>query len=145
MPFIGVTRLKLRSIRFLPPFAIAALRIVRQVGKAPGFLGGSLLTDRAWTFWTMTAWDSQETMRRFMTTGSHGAAMPRLLDWCDEASVVHWAEPGETLPSWPEADKRMRESGRPSKVRNPSLRHATLSYEPPRTARARPIQPARPS
>ena len=145
MSFIGVTRLKVRSIRFLPSFALHAFRARRQVRKAPGFQGGSLLADRNWTFWTMTAWDSQESMRRFMTTAPHRAAMPHLLDWCDEASVVHWDQPGASLPSWLEADKRMRESGRPSKVRNPSLRHATLSYDPPRTARARPIQPAGPS
>ena len=145
MPFIGVTRLRVRSIRFLPFFAINAVRSLRQARNARGFLGGSLLADRTWTFWTMTAWDSQESMRRFMTTSPQGAAMPHLPDWCDEASVVHWVEPDETLPSWTEADKRMRESGRPSKVRNPSPQHATLSYKTPRTAGARPIQPAKPN
>src|SRR5271163_3458281 len=71
---------------------------------------------------------------RFMTTSPYSAAIPHLLDWCDEASVVHWVEPDETLPSWIAADKRMRESGRPSRVRNPSPQHATLSYNPPRAA-----------
>ena len=144
MPFIGVTRLRIRSIRFLPFFAINALHSLRQVRNARGFLGGSLLTDRTWTFWTMTAWDSLESMRRFMTTSPHCVAMPHLLDWCNEASVVHWVEPDETLPSWTEADKRMRESGRPSKVMNPSPQHTTLSCKTPRTAGARPIQPAKP-
>lgn len=57
--------------------------------------------------------------------------MPHFLDWCDEASVVHWVEPDEALPSWTEADKRMRESGRPFRVRNPSSEHTTLSYKTP--------------
>ena len=134
MSFIGVTRLRVRSVRFLPSFALHAFRARRQVRKAPGFQGGSLLADRNWTFWTMTAWDSQESMRRFMTTAPHRAAMPHLLDWCDEASVVHWDQPGASLPSWLEADKRMRESGRASRVRNPSPRHASLDYRPPRIA-----------
>lgn len=145
MFFISVTRLKVRSIRFLPSFALNVLRTRRQTATAPGFKGGSLLADRPWTFWTMTAWDSQESMRRFMTTGPHKTVMPHLLDWCDEASVVHWNQPEKALPSWSEADKRMRESGRPSKVRNPSPQHATLSYRPPRTATGAPIQPVRPS
>ena len=144
MPFISVTRLRIRSIRFLPSFAMDFLRTRRQVRHAGGFQGGSLLADRAWTFWTMTAWDSQDSMRRYMTTGAHRGVMPRLLDWCDEASVVHWNQPEETLPSWTEADRRMRESGRPSKVRNPSPQHATLSYRTPRTLTAGPIQPAGP-
>jgi hypothetical protein len=82
----------------------------------------------------MTAWDSQESMRRFMTTASHRTAMPYLLDWRDEASVVHWDRPEASLPSWLEADKRMREGGRTSRVRNPSPRHAGWNYRPPRIA-----------
>ena len=72
----------------------------------------------------MTAWDNQESMRRFMTSGSHKDAMPQLLDWCDEAAVVHWEQPEAALPSWTEADQRMRLSGRASKVRKPSAQHA---------------------
>jgi hypothetical protein len=144
MPFISITRLRVRSFRFLPSFALNALRARRQVRNASGFRGGSLLADRAWTFWTMTAWDSQASMWLYMTTGSHKVAMPHLLDWCDEASVIHWEQADETLPSWTEADRRMRESGRASKVRHPSNQHASLSYRDPRTTRAAPIKPGDP-
>lgn len=75
-------------------------------------------------------------MRGYMTAGSHQAAMPHLLDWCDESSVVHWSQTEAGVPSWTEADRRMRESGRTSKVRNPSHRHAALNYRPPRLTRA---------
>ena len=108
MPFISITRLRVRSIRFLPFFALYTYRSLRQVKTSLGFQGGRLLPDRSWTFWTMTAWDSEESMRGFMTTGSHKAAMPRLLVWCDEASVVHWDQAQAALPSWTEADQRMR-------------------------------------
>jgi hypothetical protein len=90
----------------------------------------------------MTTWDNQESIRRFITAGSHRAAMPHLLDWCDEASVVHWEQLKGVLPSWEEADKRMRENGRVSKVRFPSSAHATLSYRPPRVTTAGPIRPS---
>jgi hypothetical protein len=133
MVFISLTRLRIRSFRFIPLFALHAFRSVRQVKRAPGFLHGALLTDRNWTFWTMTAWDTQENMRRYMTTGSHKTAMPHLLYWCDEASVAHWEQPETSLPSWADADKRMRADGRASKVRNPSPQHASLSYIAPRT------------
>ncbi len=133
MIFVSLTRLRIRSFRFVPLFAVHTMRSLRQVKKAPGFQHGALLADRSWTFWTMTAWDTQESMRQFMTTGSHKMAMPHLLDWCDEASVAHWSQPETALPSWTEADKRMRESGRASKVRNPSPDHATLSFKAPRT------------
>jgi hypothetical protein len=142
MTFVSLTRLRIRSIRFMPLFAFHTLRSLRQVKRVAGFQGGALLPDRSWTFWTMTAWDSQESMRAYMTTGSHKAAMPHLLDWCDEASVAHWVQPEATLPSWTEADRKMRESGRASKVRNPSPQHESLSYQPPRTIGGAPIRPA---
>ena len=100
------------------------------------------MADRSWTFWTLTTWDSQESMRRYMLAGSHRAAMPHLLDWCDEASVVHWDQPENDVPSWREADRRMRESGRISKVRFPAPSHANLNYRAPRVMTAGPIRSA---
>ncbi len=134
MSFVSVTRLKVRSFRFVPSFLLEAFRIRRQVAAAPGFQSGALLADRNWTFWTMTTWDDPESMRRFMTNSPHLTAMPRLLDWCDEASVAHWEQLGDAPPSWPEADKRMRALGRASKVSFPSPFHAELTYPPPRVA-----------
>ena len=142
MAFISLTRLRIRSIRFLPFFAVHMLRTSRQVKKAPGFEHGSLLADRSWTFWTMTAWDTHESMRQYMITGPHKQAMPHLLHWCDEASVAHWTQPEPALPSWTEADTRMRETGRASKVRYPSSEHASLTFRAPRTTGAAPIKRA---
>src|SRR5271165_4113929 len=134
MSFISLTRLRIRSFRFLLSFALHTWRSSKQVKRAPGFLTGALLPDRSWTFWTMTAWEDQESMRQYMVSGSHKAAMSHLLEWCDEASVAHWAQQDSSLPSWAEADRRMRKDGRPSKVRCPSPQHADLSYRAPRTA-----------
>ena len=90
-------------MRFLPGFAVYAVRSERQVRRAAGFLDGALLMDRSWTFWTMTAWARQEDMRAYMTSGAHKAAMPKLMHWCDEASVAHWEQDGVELVSWEEA------------------------------------------
>jgi hypothetical protein len=132
MTFVSLTRLRIRSFRFLPLFGFHTFRSLLQVRKAPGFQTGALLTDRDWTFWTLTAWDSQESMRAFMTTGAHMRAMPHLLHWCDEASVAHWTQAETTLPSWTEADRKMRDGGRASKVLHPSPQHASLGYRTPR-------------
>ena len=145
MVFVSITRLRLRSPWFLPGFALYTLRSLRQVKKAPGFRGGSTLPDRALAFWTMTVWDSEASMRQYMISGSHKSAMPHLIHWCDEASVVHWEQPEDDLPGWELADRRMRESGRASKVNHPSAAHADLSYLPPRIGTAGPIKPSRPS
>ena len=132
MPFVSVTRLRVRSIRFLPSFAMDAYRSRRQASSAKGFQDGAVLADRRWTFWTMTVWDTQESMRQYILSGAHGAAMRKLMDWCDEASLVHWDQTDSTLPTWPEAERRMRASGRVSKVRHPSPDHAEMRFLPPR-------------
>lgn len=136
MIFLSLTRLRLRSVRYMPLFALYAVRSLRQIRRAPGFLSGKLLPDDSWTFWTMTAWHNADSMRGYMTAGAHKSAMPHLLNWCDEASIAHWEQEELTLPSWEEADERMRQIGRPSKVKHPSPDHASLSYRRPRTSRS---------
>ena len=141
MAWVSVTRLRVRSIRFLPAFLVHAWRSERQVRRSPGFEAGSLLPDPRRTFWTLTLWADGASMRAFMASGAHRIVMPKLFDWCDEASIVHWEQPEQSLPSWAEATRRMREEGHPSRVRHPSPHHADMSFAEPRLARATPIQP----
>lgn len=63
MALISVTRLRLRSVRYLPPFAWHALASTRQIRRAPGFLGGQVVGERGWGFWTITAWADEAAMR----------------------------------------------------------------------------------
>lgn len=140
MIFVSLTRLRIRSVRFIPFFLVYAFRSVRQVSKASGFQGGMVLNDRERTFWTMTAWDTMANMRQFMNSGAHKKVMPHLLHWCDEASIAHWEQTESALPSWTEATERMRGDGRPSKVLNPSARHATLEFREPKTTGGTPIR-----
>lgn len=142
MSFVSITRLRVRSLRYMPAFLLTTWQTQRQVTIAAGFQGGSLLADRRRAFWTMTAWDSQDSMRRYMTGGHHRKAMPRLLLWCDEASVVHWEQHDDTLPAWPEADRRMRQSGRASKVLHPSPDHQALTFQTPRVTGAAALRAA---
>lgn len=142
MIFVSVTRLRIRSVRFLPALLLHSARTIWQVERAPGFQGGALVADRSRAFWTMTAWDSHDSMTSFLNGGPHRVAMPRVSDWCDEASVVHWEQPGEALPSWYEADGRMRREGRPTAVRHPSPHHQALTYREPRSLAIIPMRPA---
>ena len=131
MIWVSLTRLRIRSWRFMPGFAWFAYRSNAQVKRAPGFLAGRLLPDAERVFWTMTAWQNQQAMRAYMTSGAHKQAMPKLLDWCDEASVAHWEQDDARFVCWDEADRRMRASGRASKVRYPSAAHAAMTYREP--------------
>jgi hypothetical protein len=87
------------------------------------------------TFWTVTAWDDDAAMNAFRTSGAHGQAMPKLLDWCDEASVAHWIQPTTELPTWLAAHRRMVAEGRLSKVNHPSPAHLAKEIPAPRPSR----------
>jgi hypothetical protein len=92
MPLVSITRLRVRSFRYLPAFAVQAFRSARQAKNAPGNLAVSLLKDSHFTFWTRTLWSDEAAMRAFMIVGAHRHVMPHLLQWCDEAAVVHWVQ-----------------------------------------------------
>jgi hypothetical protein len=117
---ISVTRLHVRSARYLLPFFRQVLDIHRQVQRAQGFLGGKLLYQPGATFWTMTMWTDEPAMRTFQTADAHGAAMPNLLEWCDEASVAHWVQQGIHPPDWRMVHQCLVGGGRLSRVHHPS-------------------------
>jgi hypothetical protein len=99
MPLVSITRLRVRSWRFLPMFFFPALRSTRQASRSDGNLATRLLRDQKRTFWTATLWTSDVEMKRFMVRGAHGLAMRKLLHWCDEAALVHWTQENAALPS----------------------------------------------
>ncbi len=127
---VSVTRLRVRSWRFLPAFMLKAFLSARQAKSAPGNLAVAILREANNTFWTRTAWTDEAAMKAFMLAGPHRGAMKRLLDWCDEASVVHWLQESAEMPSWEEAHRRMQEEGRPSKVNFPSADHVARRLAP---------------
>ena len=131
MPLISVTRLRVRSFRYMPGFLWYTLRSNRQAKRADGNLGVGLLNDAHSTFWTRTAWVDESAMRAFMLAPPHSIAMVKLLDWCDEAYLVHWTQESAELPDWREAHRRLVAEGRRSKVRHPSPAHEAFQIPPP--------------
>jgi len=71
-------------------------------------------------------------MKAFMHAKPHGPAMRSLLQWCDEAALVHWEQAGAELPTWQEAHRRIQQEGRPSKVYHPSVAHTAFTIPAPR-------------
>jgi Domain of unknown function (DUF3291) len=132
MPFVSITRLRVRSWRYLPRFFWTAFLSGRQAKAAPGNLSVGVLNDANMTFWTRSVWTDEKAMRAFMVSGAHRKVMPRMLDWCDEASVAHWLQDSTEPPTWNETYQRMQSEGRRSKVKHPSDAQQRFEIPPPR-------------
>lgn len=154
MAFVSVTRLRLRSRWYLLPFLYRTWRIVNQAKRADGFIEGRLarggdpplwrrlVPEEDATFWTITVWDDEGAMRAFRNADPHRRAMPKVLEWCDEASFVHWEQEPPELPDTHEALERMIEAGQPGRVRHPSESHARGEIPPEPALQAGPhLQP----
>jgi hypothetical protein len=120
MPLAAVTRLRIRSVRFLVPFVWRTWGSLRQAKRAPGNLGAELRIVGGLAFWSRTAWQDEAAMSAYRFAPPHQHAMPKLLEWCDEAAVVHWEQESAALPDWAAAERCLAESGRLSKVNHPS-------------------------
>ena len=109
-------------------------------GQVRRNLAVKLLRDRGNTFWTSTSWSSESSMKAFMHAKPHGPTMRSLLEWCDEAALVHWTQAGVELPSWEEAHTRIEQEGRPSKVNHPSAAHTAHKFPAPTVDRTRELK-----
>lgn len=120
MPLVSVTRLRLRSLRFLPIFIWHAQRSQRQAKGADGNNGVFTRKTRGLTFWTLSLWCDEQAMAAYRAASPHREAMSQLAHWCDEAAIAHWNQENETLPTWDAAAARLTSSGRLSRVAYPS-------------------------
>ncbi len=123
MSRVSITRLRIRSLFYELPFIWHAVRSQMQAKRADGCQGMTLRRTPGAVYWTITIWRDNAAMRAFMLSGAHRKAMPKLVNWCDEASLTHWQQDTDALPTWDEAEERLGREGRTSLVANPSLAH----------------------
>ena len=120
MPFVSVTRLRVKSILYLIPFMRANEASAQELKLSRGLLKGKELIDKKLTFWTITLWEDEESMRGFRSALSHRNAMQHLPKWCNEASYHHWVQEENEFPEWNTVSEKLFTEGKLSKVRNPS-------------------------
>jgi heme-degrading monooxygenase HmoA len=130
--FASVTRLRVRSIGFLPEFLLRTLLTQRQATRAAGFVGGRLLVDSGHTYWTLTVWESEQAMKKFRGSGQHGTVMRKLPQWCNEAAYAHWTTESTDVPTWPEAYDHLVADGKLSRVDQPTPEHEKREFRLPR-------------
>ena len=128
---LSATRVRVRSYRYYPWFMVQTARIALQARQAAGNLAVRFLRDRRKTFWTLTSWQSEADLQRFLGSGVHRSALHRLHDWCDEAASVRWADADPEPPSWEDAHARLQRDGTPTRVMFPSAEQEKFEVRPP--------------
>ncbi len=116
----SITRLRLRYVWLLLPFIVRASQSQKQALNTPGCLGVCTRKTRGLTFWTLSLWESEQSLRLFMSQGPHRAAIPKLHAWCDEASTAHWEVDHTAMPSWEVGTAMLQQCGRLIRVKYPS-------------------------
>jgi len=130
MPFISVTRLRVKSLFFLFSFIRANEASVKELKSSSGLLMGKELIDKKLTFWTITLWEDEDSMKKFIGSLSHRNAMQHLPKWCNEASYHHWFQEENECPNWTTISNKLYSEGKLSKVRNPSNAQITNQFPP---------------
>lgn len=130
MQFISVTRLRVRSILYLLPFFKANEASVKELKRSKGLIQAKELIDKKLTFWTLTIWEDEDSMKKFRGCASHRYAMQHLPQWCDEASYHHWVQEDHEVPTWDIVAEKLYAEGKLSKVRNPSKAQLVNQFPP---------------
>ena len=130
MPFISVTRLRVKSLFFLFSFIKANEASVIELKSSSGLLKGKELIDKKLTFWTITLWEDEDSMKKFRGSLSHRNAMQHLPKWCNEASYHHWVQEENECQNWTSISDKLYSEGKLSKVRNPSNAQITNQFPP---------------
>ncbi len=119
----SATRLRLRSVRYLPSFLIQIKRVQMQIESAYGNLGYELKRTENLTFWTKSLWLNSEVLKAFHRSGTHQQGKPSLKVWCDEAVHGHWSYQKTGLPRWEDVERQLKLSGRFIPLDQPSDAH----------------------
>jgi hypothetical protein len=100
-----LSELPLKRFRDLGAFLRYTWRIQGQLRQTPGLLGYSLrahILKRQ--FWTLSVWEGDAALRRFVTENPHGHVMAALRGKMDRTRFVRWGMRGaEFPPRWREA------------------------------------------
>jgi quinol monooxygenase YgiN len=100
-----LTYLPMRRPTRLPRFLGYVRKIQKQLELADGLVGYSLLAKPlSSNYWTLSAWEDDAALRRFVGERPHREAMRELPRYLSGFRTIRWTAAGQTLPpSWGEA------------------------------------------
>ncbi|HKS76446.1 MAG TPA: hypothetical protein VJQ82_24745 [Terriglobales bacterium] len=101
--------LPLKHYRTIPLFFWLTFKTQQQLKKAKGLIGYSLQAEPlARRFWTLSAWEDQQSLMLFVHELPHGKIMQTLAPHMAKTRFVQWKVKGADIPlSWGAAKERM--------------------------------------
>ena len=106
-----LTYLPLSKWRAIPKFVRYTSQIRRQLADSKGLIGYALdanVLNR--DFWTLSVWENEESLRRFVQRNPHGRVMTDLLPDMGQTEFLPFKVNGSSIPpDWQETKRRMRE------------------------------------
>ncbi len=134
MPLMVVTRLRLRDPALFDEFFASAVAVADQAKNSDANLAADVFADANNVYWTLTAWQARGPMQAFVGSEPHLSTMPRLDDWCDEATFVDWEQSSPDLPDWRASYERLIADGHVASLSHPSEAHQARAFPAPVTA-----------
>jgi quinol monooxygenase YgiN len=109
---VMASRLPLRRFRNIMAFLRATRAIHKQLAAAEGVVGYTLdAKPLRKTFWTLSAWESDEALERFSHADPHRSRIVDIRPHMLPTTFVRWSLRGRELPpKWTDARRRVEES-----------------------------------
>jgi hypothetical protein len=106
------SRLPLRGYRHIFSFLRATRAVRRQLAATEGVVGYTLdAKPLSKTFWTVSAWESEEMLQRFSEVDPHRSTVAEIRPRMLKSTFVSWTVPGSELPpTWADARRRVAAS-----------------------------------
>lgn len=107
-PMALVTFIELRSVWSLPRFEWYSRQIQRQLAGSPGLVGYSFRARLPRSYWTLSVWESNRDLLRFVRTKPHARVMGILPPHTRRFASERWRlTDDEVRVSWAEALGRL--------------------------------------
>jgi heme-degrading monooxygenase HmoA len=106
---LTITSIKLRSLWDFFSLANYALKIVRQTQKEKGLLAFKK-TGIGKVHYTLTAWETEDDLKRFARTGAHLEAMKISAKISTEIRTYTYST--DKIPNWKEAKSLLESKGK---------------------------------
>jgi heme-degrading monooxygenase HmoA len=84
----------------LPLFIFHTFKSIRQSKKAKGLVHASFRNEGWLTYWTLTVWEDEASMKEYRNKGNHLKAMKVSRKIADQLEKLNWED--DHIPDWQE-------------------------------------------